>query len=249
MSVMIDLPKITLAMKKGKKGDIVMHEKRRDKRHELHVHLVLKPITATMDTDTLQLDVEVTDASHGGIGFLSKELLEVGTYYDAKLQIWSKAVVQTILIKFFIRQTATPETGPILNAAISAGSSEKSNLINEGIKGTLKLSIIKTVETAPNIPVTVIKRILCLMFVFCVDIKKSPFIIRGDEIKDTQDTRILFSFLIRTLTVGQGISPCQLALADFTAGTEFHRSPKILYCMIKNSRRTPTREVRRGFYL
>ena len=97
MSVMIDLPKITLAMKKGNKGDIVMHEKRRDKRHELHVHLVLKPITATMETDTLQLDVEVTDASHGGIGFLSKELLEVGTYYDAKLQIWSKAVVQTIL--------------------------------------------------------------------------------------------------------------------------------------------------------
>ncbi len=74
-----------------------MHEKRRDKRHELHVNLVLKPITNAENNRTLDLDVEVTDASHGGIGFISPELLEVGTYYDAQLQIWSKAVVETIL--------------------------------------------------------------------------------------------------------------------------------------------------------
>lgn len=79
------------------KGDIIMHEKRRDKRHELHVNLVLKPITNATDSNTLELDVEVTDASHGGIGFISNEALEVGTYYDAQLQIWSKAVVRTIL--------------------------------------------------------------------------------------------------------------------------------------------------------
>lgn len=79
------------------KGDSIMHEKRRDKRHELHVNLVLKPITSPNDNNTLELDVEVTDASHGGIGFISKEALEVGTYYDAQLQIWSKAVVRTIL--------------------------------------------------------------------------------------------------------------------------------------------------------
>ena len=59
-------------------------------------------------------------------------------------------------IRFFIRQTATPDMGPILNAAINAGNSEKSNLRNDGIKGTLKLSIIKTVDAAPSIPVTVI---------------------------------------------------------------------------------------------
>lgn len=75
---------------------IIMREKRRDKRHELHVNLVLKPITNTT-SGTLDLDVEVTDASHGGIGFTSPQLLEVGTYYDAQLQIWSKAVIETIL--------------------------------------------------------------------------------------------------------------------------------------------------------
>lgn len=74
-----------------------MYEKRRDKRHELHVNLVLKPITNAENSRTLDLDVEVTDASHGGIGFISPEFLEVGTYYDAQLQIWSKAVVETIL--------------------------------------------------------------------------------------------------------------------------------------------------------
>uniref|UniRef100_UPI00405684A0 PilZ domain-containing protein n=1 Tax=Agathobacter sp. TaxID=2021311 RepID=UPI00405684A0 len=74
-----------------------MQEKRRDKRHELHVNLVLKPITNTQDNNMLDLDVEVTDASHGGIGFISHEYMEVGTYYDAQLQIWSKAVIETIL--------------------------------------------------------------------------------------------------------------------------------------------------------
>ena len=40
-----------------------------------------------------------------------------------------------------------------MNEAIRAGSSEKSSLINEGIKGTLKLIIIKTLASAPKIPV------------------------------------------------------------------------------------------------
>lgn len=31
---------------------------------------------------------------------------------------------------------------------------------------------------------------------------------------------------IQTLTVGSGISPDQRLLAGYTAGTEFHRSPK-----------------------
>ena len=39
----------------------------------------------------------------------------------------------------------------------------------------------------------------------------------------------VLSFLIRTLTVGTGISPVRRlsALAGFTAGMEFHQSPKI----------------------
>ena len=37
----------------------------------------------------------------------------------------------------------------MLNDAINAGNSEKSNLIKDGIKGTEKLSIIKTAAAAP----------------------------------------------------------------------------------------------------
>ena len=40
-----------------------------------------------------------------------------------------------------------------------------------------------------------------------------------------QNTELL-SFLIRTLTVGMGISPIQQTLADFTADVEFHQPPK-----------------------
>lgn len=45
------------------------------------------------------------------------------------------------------------------------------------------------------------------------------------------------SFLIRTLTVGAGISPAQsrkTGVADCTAGMEFHHSPKIVYCNVLN---------------
>ena len=34
------------------------------------------------------------------------------------------------------------------------------------------------------------------------------------------------SFLIRTVTVGTGISPVQQTRADFTADVEFHQPPK-----------------------
>ena len=38
-------------------------------------------------------------------------------------------------ITFFIRHTNTPETGPIVNAASIAGTSEKSSLMKLGITG------------------------------------------------------------------------------------------------------------------
>ena len=47
----------------------------------------------------------------------------------------------------------------------------------------------------------------------------------GDFSQICKNTELL-SFLIRTVTVGAGISPAQLALADFTADVEFHQPPK-----------------------
>ena len=47
----------------------------------------------------------------------------------------------------------------------------------------------------------------------------------GEVFAIMQNTEFL-SFLIRTVTVGTGISPVQQTRADFTADVEFHQPPK-----------------------
>ena len=64
-------------------------------------------------------------------------------------------VVKHRLIRFLIRQTTTPPTGPSAKEAISAGSSDRSSLMKLGISGTEKLRYISTVATAPSIAVIV----------------------------------------------------------------------------------------------
>ena len=142
------------------------------------------------------------------------------------------------LTRFLIKQTNTPESGPILYAAISAGSSENSILINDGINGTLKLSIIRIADTADKIPVTakkrILERLLFLLFIlypfFPFHQKKKPdFEVKSGKIRAKAQVDIfpchscsaLFSFLIRTFktnsvkttqicfTVGIGFSPIQ----------------------------------------
>ena len=48
----------------------------------------------------------------------------------------------------------------------------------------------------------------------------------GERFRKYANTELL-SFLIRTVTVGTGISPVQQTRADFTADVEFHQPPKI----------------------
>ena len=59
------------------------------------------------------------------------------------------------LIRFLMRQTATPLSGPSANDAISAGSSDRSNLMKLGMSGTETLMYISTVATAPSMAVIV----------------------------------------------------------------------------------------------
>ena len=40
--------------------------------------------------------VEVTDISRSGLGFKSKADLEIGSYYDTRIQIWTKEVVDAV---------------------------------------------------------------------------------------------------------------------------------------------------------
>ncbi len=65
-------------------------------------------------------------------------------------------VLAVILIRFLTRQTIIPETGPSENEAISAGTSEKSSLRKDGIKGTPKLRNISAVDSAAKIAVNAI---------------------------------------------------------------------------------------------
>ena len=41
--------------------------------------------------------VDITDLSRSGIGFRSDKKLDVGTYYDTKLQIWTKEIIDAVI--------------------------------------------------------------------------------------------------------------------------------------------------------
>ena len=70
------------------------------------------------------------------------------------------------LIRFLIKHTATPLTGPIEKEAIRAGSSEKSMAKKLGTMGRLKLRNISTVATALKMAVMAIFRTLAF---FCTE--------------------------------------------------------------------------------
>ena len=124
--------------------------------------------------------------------------------------------------------------GEIENAVKSAGSSEKSIFINDGIIGILKLSIIKTADTADIIPVTASFLVISLCLFVKVFIKKIPFF--KEKISYILGVVRPISSLIRTLPSAQeshllGSNLCFLSSWAFTTGMEFHQSLKIFYKM------------------
>ena len=84
-----------------------MEEKRRHKRLDLDVNVQLERLDEDGVTTLKYVHVEVTDISRSGIGFKSQAALETGTYYDAKIQIWTKEVVDAVIE--IVRRTETPE--------------------------------------------------------------------------------------------------------------------------------------------
>ena len=75
-----------------------MQEKRRHKRLDLHVELELERINGGNGVTTLKYaHVDVTNVSRSGIGFNTEQYLEKGTYYNIKLQIWTKEVIDAII--------------------------------------------------------------------------------------------------------------------------------------------------------
>lgn len=74
-----------------------MEEKRKHKRLDLDVSIELERLDEDGITTLKYTHVNVVDLSKSGIGFLSKQELEVGTYYDTKIQIWTKEVINAVI--------------------------------------------------------------------------------------------------------------------------------------------------------
>ena len=74
-----------------------MEEKRKHKRLDLDVSIQLERLDEEGVTTLKYIHVDVTDISRSGIGFTATQELETGTYYDTKIQIWTKEVVDAVI--------------------------------------------------------------------------------------------------------------------------------------------------------
>lgn len=74
-----------------------MEEKRRHKRLDLDVSLQLERLDEDGVTTLKFVHVDVTDISRSGLGFTSKQELTVGSYFDTKIQIWTKEVIDAVI--------------------------------------------------------------------------------------------------------------------------------------------------------
>jgi len=76
-----------------------MDEKRNSRRLDLDVTVELERINDKEEgiTTLKFVHVEITDLSKSGIGFVSNAKLETGSFYNTKLQIWTKEVIEAII--------------------------------------------------------------------------------------------------------------------------------------------------------
>ena len=74
-----------------------MEEKRKHKRLDLYVDVQLERLDEEGVTTLKYVQVDVTDISRSGIGFNAKAKLNIGTYYNTKIQIWTKEVVDAVI--------------------------------------------------------------------------------------------------------------------------------------------------------
>ena len=74
-----------------------MEERRKHKRLELNAQLEIERLDNGGITTVKMANIHVTDLSMSGMGFSSNERLEVGSYYDVKLTIWTKETIDAVL--------------------------------------------------------------------------------------------------------------------------------------------------------
>ncbi len=74
-----------------------MEERRRCKRLDLDVNVQLERLDQDGVTTFKYVKVDVTDISKTGLGFSCSQELELNSYYDVKLQIWTKEVIDAVI--------------------------------------------------------------------------------------------------------------------------------------------------------
>lgn len=75
-----------------------MNEKRKNKRLDLEVSVEMERLDKDESTAAMKfIHVDVANISRSGIGFFSGKELKPNTFYNAKIQIWTKEVVNTVI--------------------------------------------------------------------------------------------------------------------------------------------------------
>lgn len=71
-----------------------MDERRRRKRTDLDAHLTIKRLDGS---NIGEYEIDVTDVSLSGIGFMCADELEMGSIYEGVLTIWTKEKIKVFL--------------------------------------------------------------------------------------------------------------------------------------------------------
>jgi hypothetical protein len=74
-----------------------MEERRRHKRLPLEVTVELERLEQDSIVTAKYVTVEVFDLSKSGIGFISPEKMELRSYFDAKIKIWTGETLEVII--------------------------------------------------------------------------------------------------------------------------------------------------------
>ncbi|MCR4617185.1 MAG: PilZ domain-containing protein [Lachnospiraceae bacterium] len=69
-------------------------ERRKSKRTQLDSTLVIKRLDGG---DSEEVNIEISDVSKSGVGFICKTPLLIGTVYESYLTIWTKEVLHAFL--------------------------------------------------------------------------------------------------------------------------------------------------------
>ena len=70
-----------------------MNERRNGRRIELSSTLLIKNLSGVSE----EISIEISDVSKTGIGFTARDVLTIGTVYEAFLTIWTKEVLHAFL--------------------------------------------------------------------------------------------------------------------------------------------------------